>query len=159
MNPTQRFGMWTLFALLVLALALGGCTAAATVTQDEANSAEAQQLAQQLNTTLAAEGLSAPPVAILAALYGTDGGASCAALQDGGSQAILGLTFNGDASGRRRAGVSQEVLAYDQAVIQTYCPAMLTIFQGLVADQGLAVPDITYPVAAPEATPEATPSS
>lgn len=157
MNPT-RFGLLTLFALLVLALALGGCTAAATVTQDEANSPEAQQLAQQLNTTLAASGLNAPPVAILAALYGVDGGASCAALQDGGGQAILGMTFNGDASGRRRAGVSQEVLAYDQAVVQTYCPAQLATFQGIVAQLGLTVPD---PLVAPaaEATPEATPSS
>lgn len=160
MNPTRRIGLFTLYVLVALlaVLALGGC-AAATVQTEEANSPEAQQLAQQLSDTLTAMGVTPPATAILAALYGTDGGVSCVALQDGGTQAILGLTYNGDTSGRRRASVSDEVLAFDQAVVQTYCPAQLQTFQDMVTSLGLTVPVAAAPAPAAEATPESTPSS
>jgi hypothetical protein len=111
---------------------VAGCSAA-TVPADTARSVEAQQLATRLQATLAAEGLRQPSAGVLTALYGTDGGVSCG--NAGDLAHVDGLALFGNPSHARRVPVDPKVIAYDEAVIGTYCPARLAAFQKTVAEQ------------------------
>ncbi len=129
-----------LIALLAAAmLLLGGC-AAGTTPASEADSPEAAQLATQLGEKLTAAGLSVPPANILTQLYGVDGGIACTnagALEHGNGLWLFGSNHPG-----RRVIVDPTVLAYDEAVIATYCPdklpALQTTTQGL--QTGVTIP-------------------
>jgi hypothetical protein len=114
---------------LLVAFVLGGCSAGTTPSQ-EAGSPEAQQLAQKLSDQLTAAGLPVPPMNVLTTLYGADGGVSCtnvAALEHQN-----GLTRFGSPSIGRRVIMDPKVLAYDEAVISTYCPDLLPDYKEVV---------------------------
>ncbi|MBK8048244.1 MAG: hypothetical protein IPK16_14660 [Anaerolineales bacterium] len=131
---THRWSTVTVVVIVLLAaLAFAGCSAGTTPGQ-EASSPEAQQLAIQLGDTLTAAGLPVPPTQVLTILYGADGGVSCtnvAALQH-----QAGLTGFGSPSIGRRVMMDPKVLAYDEAVVATYCPDLLPAYQAYVT--GLA---------------------
>ena len=119
-------------AILGVALLLAGCSAGTTST-DEADSAKAQELATQLQTALGAAGLPQPSTEVLTTLYGEDGGVSCQNVGD-----LLqtdGLALFGNPSHARRVPVDPKVIAYDTAVISTYCPDLLPAFQAKVTEQ------------------------
>jgi hypothetical protein len=113
-------------------LLLAGCSAGTTST-DEADSADAQQKAAQLQSALAAAGLPQPSTEVLTTLYGADGGVSCQNVGD-----LLhtdGLALFGNPSHSRRVPIDPKVIAYDTAVISTYCPDLLQAFQSKVTEQ------------------------
>jgi len=113
-------------ALLVMACSPGG------VSTDEADSDQAQQLAQQLATAVSDAGYSPPPEGTITALYGEDGGVSCA--QAGGLGQILGLAGFGNPSYGGRRILDPKVKAYDEAVINTYCPDKLEDYQEILGE-------------------------
>jgi hypothetical protein len=117
-----------LAVLLLISAVLSGC-AASTTSAAEAKSPQAQQLAQQLSTTLTQQGLKVPPAQVLTQLYGTTGGVSCA--NAGDFEHARGLAHFGNPVGHR-VFADPKVLAYDEAVISTYCPAKLPAFQSYV---------------------------
>ena len=107
-------------ALVVAAgLALSACTAAGTA--DNTDSDQAQQLAQELNQNLEDAGLPTVDEESARTLYGTDGGVSCENADELQNQ--LGLSQFGNNSGNlRRVVLDPTLVAYDVAVIKTYCP-------------------------------------
>ena len=119
-------------ALVVGVLLAAGC--GATVPQSESSSAQAQELAGQLNQALKQEGLSAPSTGTATALYGEDGGVSC--VNVGEAEQRDGLVLFGHAGQLtygRRVTMDPSVLAYDRAVIETYCPNELASYKDAVA--------------------------
>jgi hypothetical protein len=119
-------------ALLGAALLLAGCSAGST-SKDEAATPTAQELATQLQATLAAAGLAQPSTQVLTTLYGEDGGVSC---QNAGELLhIDGLALFGNPSHSRRVPLDPKVAAYDHAVISTYCPELLPPLQQTQDDQ------------------------
>lgn len=118
-------------AILVLMamLLLAGCSAGTTLSQ-EANSPEAQQLATQFADKLTAAGLPVPPTGVITTLYGADGGVSCANVAAFQHQA--GLTSFGSSAIGRRVIMDPKVVAYDEAVVSTYCPDLLPGYQAYV---------------------------
>lgn len=110
---------------------LSGCAAAGSTPTDEVTSSTSQQLAAELNTALAQAGLPAVPEGTAQTLYGEDGGISCANV--GELQQVLALSQFGNNSGNlRRVYLDPRVVAYDGAVISTYCPDALDAFTELV---------------------------
>ena len=116
-----------LVLLLTAAVVLAGC--GGTTPRSESSDPQAQQLAQQLNQALAAAGLPAQPAEIATVLYGVDGGVSC--LNVGNREHVAGLSGFGSNAIGRRGVMDPKVLAYDAAVITTYCPDKLATFQDL----------------------------
>ena len=128
-----------LLAAAALGIVVAGCSAG-TVPPDTAKSAEAQQLATKLQAALAAAGLPQSDVTVLAVLYGTDGSVSCA--NAGDTTHVDGLVLFGNPSHGRRVPLDPTVVAYDEAVITTYCPDKLDAFRKTVADQTTPVQTI-----------------
>ncbi len=128
-----------LLAAATLGIILAGCSAG-TVPPDTAKSAEAQRLATTLQSALATAGLPQPDVSVLTVLYGTDGSVSCA--NAGDTTHVDGLALFGSPSHGRRVPLDPKVVAYDEAVILTYCPDKLPAFQKTVADQTTPVQTI-----------------
>jgi hypothetical protein len=119
-------------SILGVALLLAGCSAGTTTT-DEADSDDAKAKAAQLQSALAAAGLPQPSTEVLTTLYGADGGVSCQNVGD-----LLhtdGLALFGNPSHSRRVPVDPKVIAFDEAVISTYCPDLLPAFQSKVTEQ------------------------
>lgn len=114
--------------LLIVALLLGGC-AAGTAPASEAKSPEAQQLAAQLGEKLTVAGLRVPPTNVLTTLYGADGGLAC--INAGQPEHNNGLWLFGSVNPGRRVIVDPKVIAYDEAVIATYCPDKLPAAQAI----------------------------
>jgi len=111
-------------ALLVVACSPGG------VSTDQADSEQAQQLAQQFASAVSDAGYSPPPEGTITALYGENGGVSCA--QAGGLGQVLGLAgFANPSYGGRRV-LDPQVKAYDEAVISTYCPDKMEDYQEIL---------------------------
>ena len=99
----------------------------------EADSADAQAKATQLQAALAAAGLPQPSTQVLTTLYGVDGGVSCQNVGD-----LLhtdGLALFGNPSHSRRVPLDPKVAAFDQAVISTYCPDLLPALQKTQSEQ------------------------
>jgi hypothetical protein len=111
-------------AMLVVACSPGGTSS------EEADSDQAQQLAQQFATAITDAGYSPPPEGTIKALYGEDGGVSCA--QAGGLGQVLGLAGFGNPSYGGRRILDPQVKAYDEAVINTYCPDKLEDYQEIL---------------------------
>ena len=114
--------------LLIAALLLGGC-AAGTTPASEAKSPEAQQLAAQLGEKLTAAGLRVPPTNVMTVLYGVDGGIAC--INAGQPEHSNGLWLFGSVNPGRRVIADPKVIAYDEAVIGTYCPDKLPAAQAI----------------------------
>lgn len=123
---------------LAVALAAGSIliTGCGPTSTDEAASPRAAASAQALRGDLQAladsgVNVSVPDVGTLTVLYGEDGGIACI---NAASERLI--TFNGvhfgSASGRRPGIVDPAAIAYDEAVLKTYCPAELAIYQGAI---------------------------
>ena len=112
-------------------LALSACNAAGTASDPD--SAQARELADQLNENLTAAGLPQLDTSTARALYGTDGGVSCENV--GELQHQLSLAQFGNNSGNlRRVVLDPSLVAYDLAVIETYCPDELDAFHDELDD-------------------------
>lgn len=110
---------------------LCACTPAGTASNPDAS--EAQELADQLNDNLAAVGLDELDTPTATVLYGTDGGVTCE--NAGELQHELSLAqFGNNALHLRRVVLDPSLVAYDLAVIETYCPDKADDFEDLVAD-------------------------
>ena len=127
-NPIRSVALRAALVMLA-ALLLSGC-AASTTRAEVAKSPQAQQLAQQLNATLTQQGLKAPSSQVLAVLYGTTGGVSC--INAGNLEHGRGLVLFGSPAIGRRVFADPKLLAYDEAVVSTYCPDKLAEFQNYV---------------------------
>ena len=112
---------------------LSGC---GPTSPDEAASTAATQSAQELQdelTRLAESGvnLDVPDLETLAVIYGEDGGVACI-----NATSPFMTTFNaghfGSASGRRAGIVDPAAVAYDEAVIQAYCPDSLADYRAAI---------------------------
>ncbi|MCD4526761.1 MULTISPECIES: hypothetical protein [unclassified Nocardioides] len=104
---------------LAAGLALAACSPAGTASDPD--SAEAQGLAEQLNANLAELGLPQIGLETAEALYGTDGGVSCENIDELQHQLSLSQ-FGNNANNLRRVVLDPSLVAYDLAVIATYCP-------------------------------------
>lgn len=114
---------------LAAGLALSACTAAGSAS--DPGSDRAEQLADELNDHLAEAGLPTLDTETASTLYGTDGGVSCENV--GELQQELSLSQFGNNSGNlRRVVLDPSLVAYDRAVIQTYCPDKLASFQDVI---------------------------
>ena len=115
-----------LAATVCLGLLVAACSPGGT-SSEEADSAQAQQLAQRFASAISDAGYSPPPEGTIKALYGEDGGVSCA--QVGGLGQVLGLAGFGNPSFGGRRILDPQVKAYDEAVVSTYCPDKLEDYQ------------------------------
>jgi hypothetical protein len=115
--------------LVIAAIFLSGCSGPTSPT--EGSSQQAQQLAQQLNTALSAAGLPEAPISILTTLYGEDGGLTCT--NAGQLQNKLGTAQFGSYAIGRRVIMDPKILAYEKAVITTYCPDKLAAYESVVS--------------------------
>lgn len=114
---------------VAVGVGLSACSAAGSASDSDSN--QARELAGQLNDNLAEAGLPALDTSTATTLYGTDGGVSCE--NSGDLQQQLGLSQFGNNSGNlRRVVMDPSIIAYDRAVIETYCPNELSSFQDLV---------------------------
>jgi len=121
----------TLAATACLALLVAACSPGGT-SSEEADSDQAQQLAQQFASAVSDAGYSPPPEGTIKALYGEDGGVSCA--QAGGLGQVLGLAGFGNPSYAGRRVLDPRVKAYDEAVISTYCPDKMEDYQEILGE-------------------------
>ena len=128
----RRIGRAQLLTIVAGLFLVAACSAG-TNQPDEANSQQAADLAAQLQTKLAAAGLPQPSTKVLTTLYGVDGGISCTNVA--GFTQTDGLALFGNPSHSRRVPLDPSVLAYDVAVISTYCPDQLAALQKAIADQ------------------------
>ncbi len=108
--------------LVVAGVALCGCTAAGTASDPD--SAKAEDLAEQLNERLAAVDLPEVDPSTATALYGTDGGVSCKNVA-GLQQQLAFSQFGTNARHQPRLALDPSLVAYDLAVVKTYCPDKL----------------------------------
>ena len=118
-------------AALTVAVGVGlsACTAAGA--GSDSDSDQAKELASTLNENLAAAGLPALDTSTATTLYGTDGGVSCENV--GELQQELGLSQFGNNSGNlRRVVLDPSIVAYDLAVIETYCPDKIGDLQDVI---------------------------
>lgn len=118
-------------AALTVAVGVGlsACTAAGA--GSDSGSDQAKELASTLNENLAAAGLPALDTSTATTLYGTDGGVSCENV--GALQQELGLSQFGNNSGNlRRVVLDPSIVAYDLAVIKTYCPDKIGDLQDVI---------------------------
>ncbi|MCD9197970.1 hypothetical protein [Aeromicrobium wangtongii] len=109
----------TVMVAAALGIGLSACTPAGTAS--DPGSARAERLADELNAKLAR--LELPPVdqETATALYGTDGGVSCKNVDE--LQHKLSLSqFGSNSLNLRRVRLDPSVVAYDIAVVATYCP-------------------------------------
>ncbi|CAB4878556.1 MAG: hypothetical protein F2793_05505 [Actinobacteria bacterium] len=118
---------------LALAILVTGC---GPTTPEEASSDAAIASAQALQGTLEAlqaTGVNVPVPAIetLTVLYGQDGGIACINAE---SAFITGFNAGhfGSASGRRPGMLDPAAVAYDVAVLSTYCPQTLENYKATV---------------------------
>jgi hypothetical protein len=102
------------------------------VSESEQTSAKAESLAASLQSELEAQSLNVPDAETLTALYGEDGGWSCVVVGD--REQTEGLALFGSPTYGRYAVMDPSVLAYDEAVIKTYCPESLEAFEDATAD-------------------------
>ena len=118
---------------LAVGLGLSACSASGTVSKSDADKKEAAQLADQLNTRLAEEGLPEVDQETARALYGVDGGVSCE--NAGNLQQSLGIfQFGNNALHLRRVVLDPTVVAHDLAVVETYCPDKVDEFNDVVEE-------------------------
>jgi hypothetical protein len=104
---------------------------AGSTSKSEADSAQARQLARQLNTALNSAGLPVVSTSTATRLFGTDGGISCKSA--GHLANTLGFSQLGNASlNQRRIPLNPSVIAFDKAVISTYCPDRLAAYESKV---------------------------
>ncbi|MRJ77508.1 hypothetical protein GEV29_13260 [Aeromicrobium sp. SMF47] len=118
-TPTRLTWLRTAILAAALAAGLSACTPSGTAS--DPGSARAQRLADELNANLAR--LELPPVdqETATALYGTDGGVSCENVNE--LQHELSLSqFGNNSLNLRRVRLDPSIVAYDVAVIATYCP-------------------------------------
>jgi hypothetical protein len=120
-------------ALAAGTMLLTGC---GPTSADEAASPAAATKAQALQADLQAlaesgVNVSVPDSTTLTVLYGEDGGVACI---NAASERLI--TFNGvhfgSASGRRPGIVDPGAIAYDEAVLKTYCPDLLATYQATI---------------------------
>ncbi|MBM9461559.1 hypothetical protein JK386_16785 [Nocardioides sp. zg-536] len=104
---------------VAVGLALSACSA--TGTADSPDSDRAKQLAKELNDNLRDVDLPTVNEESARALYGTDGGVSCENADELQQQLSL-AQFGNNALHLRRVVLDPSVIAYDVAVIKTYCP-------------------------------------
>lgn len=120
-------------AMIVAAMTLGLSACAAAGSGSNPESDRAQELAAQLNENLAQAGLPDLDTETATTLYGTDGGVSCENV--GELQHQLSLSqFGNNSSHLRRVVLDPTLVAYDLAVIQTYCPDELDSFADVIDD-------------------------
>lgn len=113
---------------VAVGVGLSACTPAGSAS--DAGSDQAEELSGTLNEHLAAAGLPALDMATATTLYGTDGGVSCTNV--GELQQELGLAQFGSGSGKpRRIVLDPSIVAYDLAVIETYCRDKIGAFQDM----------------------------
>jgi hypothetical protein len=98
------------------------------------SSEEALAKAQQLTATLGQAGLPTPrDPAKVAAVYGTDGGAVCASVQDGVALGIAKFNLSVGGEFYRRAVIAdRRVAAGLLAVVKTYCPDKVPTLQNFL---------------------------
>jgi hypothetical protein len=133
MRNVKQYAPWgrALAATASLALLVVACSPGGT-SSEEADSDQAQQLAQQFASAISDAGYSPPPEGTIRALYGEDGGVSCA--QAGGLGQTLGLAGFANPSYGGRRFLDPKVKAYDEAVINTYCPDKLEDYQEILGE-------------------------
>lgn len=125
----MRLGM----SAIAVSILLAGC---GPTTPEEASSGEAVSLATALQSkllVLEASGVNVPVPAVetLSVLYGADGGIACINAE---SPLISGFNAGhfGSASGRRPGVLDPAALAYDVAVLTTYCPDVVEEYKSVV---------------------------
>ena len=120
-------------AVAATALLLSGC---GPTSAEEAASPAATASALALQSELQAladtgVNIPVPDATTLTVLYGEDGGMACV---NASSERLV--TFNvvhfGSASGRRPGIVDPAAIAYDEAVLKTYCPDALPTYQAAI---------------------------
>ena len=118
---------------VLVCLGLGGCSAAGTAARDD--EARAETLAEQLGQHLTEARLPALDTSTAVTLYGTDGGVSCE--NAGELQHELSLAqFGNNSHHLWRVVMDPELVAYDLAVVETYCPDKLDAFRKVIEGLG-----------------------
>lgn len=127
-KPHQRCStvMLILMVLVLVALA-GGCQNSPARDTD---STEALRKAHELQEKLEEEGLPVPDVDTITALYGTNGGVA-AIYADSEFQIYYNLVHFGN-TGYRPNYLDPRVIAYDEAVLEVYCPGKLADYREAV---------------------------
>ncbi len=128
-----RAAVNALVPVIAMAALLTGC---GPTTPEEAASTESVALAEALRSQLLVlepSGVNVPVPAIetLTVLYGADGGIACINAE---SAFITGFNAGhfGSPSGRRSGVLDPAAIAYDAAVLSTYCPESLERYQAAV---------------------------
>ena len=116
-------------AALLMAAVLIGCQATPVKDPD---SPEALRKAQQLQEKLEAAGLPVPDTDTLTGLYGTNGGVVCT-YSGSDFQTYYNLIHFGN-TGRRPTYLDPDVVAYDLAVIEVYCPENLDAYREAIEE-------------------------
>ena len=125
--------MHALVPVIAMAALLTGC---GPTTPEEAASSESVAQAEALRSqllVLEASGVNVPVPAVetLTVLYGADGGIACINAE---SAFITGFNAGhfGSPSGRRSGVLDPAAIAYDAAVLSTYCPESLERYKAAV---------------------------
>jgi hypothetical protein len=131
-STRRRFGAAALSGALVVGavLGLGACGS------DEGTTAERDK-ADQLEAKLKPLGIDVDPATAIA-LYGDDGGKVCAIAEDPAAMEREGLLAH-PRFALRRLHVTDDAVAYTEAVIEVYCPDQLGNVRAYIA--GLRVSD------------------
>ncbi|MDY6793899.1 MAG: hypothetical protein SWK76_01260 [Actinomycetota bacterium] len=126
MSGEQR-ALWSavpgIVTVLVMVVMLLGCQGSPAKDPD---SPEALKKATQLQEKLEEAGLPVPDTDTIVKLYGTNGGVACM-YSDSDFQIYYNLSHFGN-TGRRPTYIDPDVIAYDRAVIEVYCPENLDAF-------------------------------
>ncbi|MFZ4486182.1 MAG: hypothetical protein ACOYO9_06300 [Candidatus Nanopelagicales bacterium] len=128
-----RAAVHAVVPVIAMAALLTGC---GPTTPEEAASTESVAQAEALRSqllVLEASGVNVPVPAVetLTVLYGADGGIACINAE---SAFITGFNAGhfGSPSGRRSGVLDPAAIAYDAAVLSTYCPESLERYQAAV---------------------------
>ena len=116
--------------VVAAAVALSGC--GQPVSSADTGSQQAQEKAAELRTALESAGLTPPSVGVITALYGVDGGWSCVAVNNRDMHQGFALFGSAGSGLGRRVVMDPSVIAYDRAVIATYCPGESEAFADYV---------------------------
>lgn len=124
---------WTAAVLImmavVLVLLMCGCQGSPA---KDPGSSEALRKAELLQEKLEQQGLPVPDIDTITALYGTNGGV--AGMYAGSDfQTYYNLIHLGN-TGRRPTYLDPKVVAYDEAVLEVYCPEKLAHYRDMVEE-------------------------
>lgn len=116
-------GRRTAVAFVCVAILAVGCS-------EQTSTSEEAQLAEQLQSELASQGVEIETDALIA-LYGDDGGHLCIEAEQGSD--YIDATLVSHRFALRKTSVSSEDVAFVGAVIDVYCPEERVVFDEFVA--------------------------